>query len=432
MPQLTLLGLGPGDPALWTQEAGEGPSQAREILPAHTRTSLRRVPAGPPARPLVRPCLYVAPEFPEIYAEIAREVLALAQKGPVLYAVPGHPLVGETTVRLVLAQARERRPARACGAGPSPFIDAALAALGLDPLDQGLQIADATDLAREHFPRLDTDRPALVGQLYPRAVASDVKLTLLANYPPEHPVTLVHRAGAPGMEVRTLPLSELDRRDEFGLLTTLYLPPAARRGSPQTLGEIMATLRSPEGCPWDREQTPRSLRGALLEETHEVLEALDREDAAALCEELGDLLLHVLFQTQMASEAGRFTLADVGAELAAKLIRRHPHVFGEVAVRNAAEVIDNWNRIKSQEKGNGPARTHWADGIPRHLPAWRERKRCNTKPSVRSIELPDPGDLPGLEALAAALKRKRKGEGSGTGRGCGAVRARRARRRVGR
>lgn len=309
-------------------------------------------------------------DFVAVYEAIAREVLARAEKGDVLYAVPGHPRVGERSVARIMERAQAREIPVRLVAGLS-FVDAALLALSLDPLARGLQVVDALDLAREHFPRLDTDRPALVGQLYSRAVASDVKLTLLANYPPDYAVTLIHAAATPEQKLRILPLAELDRADDFGLLAALYIPPFDQPSSPQSLAEIMATLRAPEGCPWDREQTPQSLRGALLEETYEVLDALDREDTAGLREELGDLLLHVLFQTEMASEAGEFTLAEVGAELASKLIRRHPHVFGEVKVQNASEVVENWQAIKAREKAGKPdaAQPKEAVPVPRELPA---------------------------------------------------------------
>src|SRR6266446_2112020 len=116
------------------------------------------------------------------------------------------------------------------------------------------------------------------------------------------------------------------------------------------LVDLMARLRAPGGCPWDREQTPASLRPYLLEEVYEVLEAIDAGDAAHLRDELGDLLLQIVFQSQLAAEAGRFTVADVAHAIADKLVRRHPHVFGDVEVRDAGEVVRNWRRIKAEER----------------------------------------------------------------------------------
>jgi len=116
------------------------------------------------------------------------------------------------------------------------------------------------------------------------------------------------------------------------------------------LVDLMARLRAPGGCPWDREQTPASLRPYLLEEVYEVLEAIDAGDAAHLRDELGDLLLQIVFQSQLAAETGRFTVAEVARAIADKLVRRHPHVFGDVEVRDAGEVVRNWRRIKAEER----------------------------------------------------------------------------------
>lgn len=134
------------------------------------------------------------------------------------------------------------------------------------------------------------------------------------------------------------------------------------------LREIMRRLRAPDGCPWDREQTIESLRGHLIEETYEVVDAMDSGDRPALCEELGDLLLQVVFQAQIAEEEGQFTFDDVARGISDKLVRRHPHVFGDVRVENSDEVLRNWEKIKKTEKGASLPRSLVA-GIPKHLPA---------------------------------------------------------------
>lgn len=134
------------------------------------------------------------------------------------------------------------------------------------------------------------------------------------------------------------------------------------------LVDIMARLRAPDGCPWDLEQTPTTLRPYLLEETYEVLEAIDAGDPAELRDELGDLLLQVVFQAQLAADDGRFTIADVARAIADKLVRRHPHVFGDVQVRDAREVSQNWSRIKAEERRRTGTTDLFA-GVPRSLPA---------------------------------------------------------------
>jgi tetrapyrrole methylase family protein/MazG family protein len=389
---ITILGLGPGDPDLLTLQARHALARAREI---YLRTREHPTVAALPKHLRIHSFDHLYRKFDDfevIYTAMADEIVTRGQKTNVLYAVPGHPLYGERSVQKILAQAREKRiPVRVI-AGVS-FVEAACAALALDPLEHGLQLADATDLARQHFPPFDPDRPAFVGQLYSRAVASDCKLTLLVLYPPEHPITLIDAAGTPKERVRSMPLEELDHAEHWAggsslkhLLTTLYVPPLLHPGSFESLAEIIAHLRAPEGCPWDREQTHRSLRNSLLEEAYEVLEAIDADDMPHLQEELGDLLLHVLLQSQIAVESGEFSVSDVIAEIAAKLVRRHPHVFGDVRVNGTDEIIANWEKIKQAENGGKPKEK---PSVPRGLPALvmaeKVAKRGKMSPDLKEI-----------------------------------------------
>ncbi|MDE3088473.1 MAG: MazG family protein [Chloroflexota bacterium] len=377
---ITLLGLGPGDPNALTLEARDALEHASEI---YLRTREHPTVAALPKHLKVHSFdhLYeTLPSFDSIYSAIADDIIARGERGDVLYAVPGHPLFGEISVQKILTQARTRNIATRIIAGVS-FVDAACAALALDPLARGLQVADATDLARQHFPRLDPDQPALIGQVYSRAVASDCKLTLLALYPPDHAVRRVDAAGTPRQRIDALPLAELDRSDDFGLLTTLYVPPLPRPSSVNALAEVVARLRAPDGCPWDREQTHESIRKDFLEECYEVLETLDDGDIPHLREELGDLLFHVLFQTQIASESGEFLLSDVAADIAEKLVRRHPHVFGNVKANDADEAIESWESVKRGENGGKPKP---AASIPRTLPALARAQKIARRGKVKA------------------------------------------------
>jgi tetrapyrrole methylase family protein / MazG family protein len=330
-------------------------------------------------------------DFDAIYSAMADAIIARGAKGDVVYAVPGHPLFGEISVQKILAQAREKQIDVRVIAGVS-FVDAACAALALDPLAHGLQIADATDLARQHFPRLDPDQPALIGQVYSRAVASDCKLTLLELYPPDHVVTRVNAAGTAQQSLTQTTLAEFDHADQWVttkghpyLLTTLYVPPLARPGSLNGLAEVVAHLRAPNGCPWDREQTHQSLRKDLLEECYEVLETLDNEDMPHLREELGDLLLHIFMQAQIASESGEFTLSEVCAEISEKLVRRHPHVFGNVQVNGTDEIIANWDKIKESENGGEKKKSSVPRGLPALTYAQKIAKRAKVSADLNEI-----------------------------------------------
>ncbi|RME94022.1 MAG: MazG family protein [Verrucomicrobia bacterium] len=170
-------------------------------------------------------------------------------------------------------------------------------------------------------------------------------------------------------------------------------PPPDRRRSPiRRLLEIMARLRGPDGCPWDREQDHRSLRYHAVEEVYELLDAIEAGDDHELREELGDLLLQVVFHAQMASERGAFDFNDVVRGLVEKLIHRHPHVFGDAEARTAAAVWEQWDRLKHREKAGTARERHSAlDGIPRHLPALlRAQKLWKKACRAHLVETPPP------------------------------------------
>jgi tetrapyrrole methylase family protein/MazG family protein len=155
-------------------------------------------------------------------------------------------------------------------------------------------------------------------------------------------------------------------------------------------------LRAPGGCPWDREQTPQSLRNSVLEEAYEVVEAIDSEDYAALCEELGDLLLIVAMQTQLAEEAGDFTIEDVYDEITRKLIRRHPHVFGDVTAQTSDAVVSTWEDVKAAEraqKGAAAPPSNRIDRLPRAMPATRKViEMLAPRATLSTDPLPGAGD----------------------------------------
>jgi tetrapyrrole methylase family protein/MazG family protein len=248
------------------------------------------------------------------------------------------------------------------------FVEPLLTALEIDALD-GLQIFDALAIVKLIHPPIMPDLPALIAQVYSREVASDLKLVLMNQYPDEYEISLIEAAGTSAQAVRVLPLYEMDRYS-VGPLTSLYLPPLPSTCSFEGFQETIARLRSPEGCPWDREQTHKSLRNNLLEETYEVIAAIDAEDQGALREELGDLLLQIVLQTQIAIEYGDFQMPEVIAGIDAKLKRRHPHVWGDIQVNGAGDVCRNWEAIKRAEReSEGEGRRSLLDGIPKILPA---------------------------------------------------------------
>lgn len=370
---ITIVGLGPGAADMLTLEAQRRLAAAGDV---YLRTQRHPTVAALPDNLRIHSFDHIyqsLPTFEAVYEAIAAEIVRLGQQPEgVVYAVPGHPLVGEATTQRILALATKEDVTVEIVEGLS-FIGPTLSALGLDPLD-GLQIADAVVIADQHHPHLSADRPTLLSQLYSRQVASGVKLTLMNLYPDEHPVTLVRAAGTPEVVMRRLPLYELDRQPDMDHLTSLYVPPLESPSSYETLQDVVAHLRAPDGCPWDRKQTHESLRDGLLEETYEVLEAIDDGDMGQLCEELGDLLLQVALQTQIAAEEGEFMPGDVITGIVTKLWRRHPHVFGDLAVADVDEVLQNWEAIKQRERderdeAEAQEAASALDGVPRSLPA---------------------------------------------------------------
>jgi len=383
---ITILGLGPGNPAHLTREAWQVLQEADEV---YLRTRLHPTVTALPSHLVLHSfdALYEEKTgFAGVYEEIAARVLTLAERPQgVIYAVPGHPLVGEASVQRILALAPQRGLEVRIVEGLS-FVEPVLTCLGLDALD-GLQLVDATELAALYHPPVNPDRPTLVGQLYGRHLASDVKLTLLNLFPADHPVVLVRGAGTAEEKVTPLPLCELDRHDEIDHLTTLYLPPLPQASSLESFQNTIAHLRAPDGCPWDREQTHQTLRPTLLEETYEVLTALDADDMGALCEELGDLLLQILLHAQIAVEEGDFSLAQVIEKINAKIVRRHPHVFGDVMVSGTDEVLHNWEKIKRKERGEVGG--SMLDDVPPALPALAQAQSYQRRVAGVGFDWPD-------------------------------------------
>jgi tetrapyrrole methylase family protein / MazG family protein len=313
----------------------------------------------------------------EVYEGIVESLVAAAgEHGSVLYAVPGSPVVAEHTVQLLLEDDRVEVEVHAA----LSFLDLTWVRLGVDPVAAGVRVVDghrfAVDAAGERG-------PLLVAQCDRASVLSDIKLAV--DDPPHDPVVVLQRLGDRDERITEVAWADLDRVVEPDHLTSLWIPELAAPVAVElvSLVELVAQLRAE--CPWDREQTHRSLTGFLVEETYEVVDVLDRmpEDAGGLDidplegdvadvlyseleEELGDLLFQIVFHTRLASEAGRFTLVDVARAIHRKLVERHPHVFGDVDVHgDAREVERNWERIKASRTD----RQSIFDGLPTALPA---------------------------------------------------------------
>lgn len=359
-PRVVVVGLGPAG-------ADHLLPVARAALTAAPRRLTRTVrhPAvaeladeGLELEPLDR-CYEEAEDLASAYAAIAGEVVAAARAaGEVAYAVPGSPTVAEATVRRLRTDYPDVEVSIVPGLS---FADLAWQRLGVDPMAGGA-VVDARDFAAGAAGR---SGPLLIAQCDTREVCSEVKLVLLEDLPADHEIIVLQRLGAAEERVWSVALGDLDRTVEPDHLTALFVDTGtvAVAGSFARLLALTERLRGPGGCPWDAAQTHHSLRRHVLEEAYEVAGAIDLLPADApggdpdlsaydgLEDELGDLLFQVMIHSVLAAEAGAFTAADVAERVHAKLVRRHPHVFGDVEVASADAVVTNWEQIKKAEQG---------------------------------------------------------------------------------
>lgn len=316
--------------------------------------------------------------FDDVYMEIAEEVIKLSESGPVVYCVPGNPFVAERTVELLSENCPKKGIEIEYIHGAS-FIDAIITRLKKDPV-HGLKIIDGLNIENS---RIDTEVDSIIIQVYDDMVASNIKIKLMEHYGDDHEVIVIRGAGIPGIEeIIETPLYELDRIDAMDHLASVYVPKAKDDKNKKQffydLVDIMDKLRSIDGCPWDREQTHESLKQYLLEETYEVIDAIDSGDLWSLEEELGDLLLQVVFHACIANENGYFNINDVTTGISNKLISRHPHVFGDIDLDSSDEVLVNWQEIKKEEKGI-KSYTDAMERIPKVLPATMRATKVQKK-----------------------------------------------------
>jgi tetrapyrrole methylase family protein/MazG family protein len=351
MPHIDIIGLGPGSPGHLTLETLK---LLKNSDPNYFRTRIHPVMDYLEEEAIRYESFdgFYESEasFDAVYEKIVDSLLEAAKKNNnIVYAVPGNPLFGEKTVEKLIQVAKAAKIDYIIHPGVS-FVDVTLNELEVDPI-RGLKIMDAFDCKKN--PPNPRDG-ILVTQVYDRYMASELKLQLMELYDPEKKVVLLINSGIPH-EAKSLEicLYELDRIEDINHLTSLYIPPENKpfQGFQGTI-EIMRTLRGAEGCSWDRMQTHESLKAYLLEESYEVLDAIDSQDWENLLEELGDVLFQLVFHAEIADEEGRFNMNQVIAGINEKMIRRHPHVFIDKAVFDPQEVETNWDAIKKLEKRN--------------------------------------------------------------------------------
>lgn len=236
------------------------------------------------------------------------------------------------------------------------------------PKLQDAQIYTARTLPK----RIDPDMPLYIQELDNPIIAGEIKLALSEIYPDEWPVTLATMQQDGHYSYRTFPLSELDRKRTLFAGSVLYVKSATfeerTRYGYYDLVAVMQRLRAPGGCPWDREQTHESLKADLIEECYELNDAIDEQDDAHIVEELGDVLMDVVFHSVIADEQGRFNENDVADGIVKKMIYRHPHVFGSEKAESSTDVLKRWDELKQKEK-NQKTQKEVLCAVPKRFPA---------------------------------------------------------------
>lgn len=381
---ITIIGLGAGD-------IEQLPLGIYRLLTTDKRKVFVRTSKHPVVQTLQEEGLYVESfdtyyeteqQFTDVYEKIVHRLLLESKNKSIIYAVPGHPMLAEKTVQLLL----KAPEADVKIVGGHSYLDALFTALKIDPIE-GYQFVDGSSFQRFD---LNYKQHTIFCQVYDRFIASDVKLALLEDVPADYDVTIVHAAGSNEEMLLTVPLKELDHHVEMSNLTTVYVPPVPDELLTHTfhhLRQTIATLRGPNGCAWDKKQTHESLRAYAIEEVYELIDAINSADDDGIIEELGDVLLQVMLHSQIGEDAGFFTIDDVIKGITEKMIHRHPHVFKDKALLKTEEVVSNWEALKLKEKGK--QRVSFLDSVSKSLPSLAKAAQLQKKAAKAGFDWPD-------------------------------------------
>ncbi|MEQ1872846.1 MAG: nucleoside triphosphate pyrophosphohydrolase [Ilumatobacteraceae bacterium] len=402
LPRVVVVGIGPAGPEYVTEHTlGEIARVPHRYLRTARHPSALVVPNA-----ITFDDVYEAGDtFDDVYSTIIERLIeAAATHGEILYAVPGSPLILERTVRMLVDDPRVE-----CIVHPAmSFLDIAYARLGIDPIEASVTLIDGHNFAIAAAGR---SGPMLVAHAHANWVLNDIKLTV-EGATGDEPVTILARLGAADECITQTTWAELDRTVEADHLTCLYIPRLAAPVAAELMRLHQLTRVLRERCPWDQEQNHASLVRYLVEETYEVvdaLQALEANDAStddALVEELGDLLYQIEFHATIAEQEGRFTMADVAQRVHDKLVHRHPHVFppaggDRVVASDAATVKANWDDIKKKEKG----RTGAFDGLVNSQPALAYAEAVQQRAAKVGFDWPNvDGALPKIAEEAAEVR----------------------------
>jgi tetrapyrrole methylase family protein/MazG family protein len=267
-------------------------------------------------------------------------------------------------------------------------MDFALASSVFDTLriepPSKLILLEAQALSSAHVPPTPPDAGTLILGVDSPELAAHIREILLTVYPREHEINLVEGQRSKVANLAGFGLSTFDSGS-----TCLYIPPLPEGTAFESFHEIVAHLRAPDGCPWDREQTHQTLRTHLLEEAYETLSAMDDGNAADMSEEFGDLLLQIVLNSQIAMENGEFLITDVIKHIYDKIVRRHPHVFGDARLDGVKGVLENWEKLKEKERSRKKEGKGLLDGVPKSLPALTQAQEYQDRAARVGFDWPE-------------------------------------------
>ncbi|MDD3223322.1 MAG: nucleoside triphosphate pyrophosphohydrolase [Clostridium sp.] len=328
-----------------------------------------------------------ADNFDDVYKTIAQDLIDKHEKFKnIVYAVPGHPLVAEKSVSILLELCKDKNIEVKILPAVS-FIDAMMEALNIDPIG-GLKIIDSFDMKKQ---QMDKRCGLIITQVYNKLVASNVKLALQDYYNDDTEIYFVRAAGIEGEEfIKKIPLYELDWQDNIDYLTSVYIPKDIENTMDfLDLLNVVEKLRGEDGCDWDREQTHESMKKCLIEECYEVIEAIDEKDDDMIIEELGDVLLQVVFHSEIGKEEGYYNINDVINGICKKMIIRHPNIFkGNKLLDDNNIVKDSWEKEKMREQGLDTY-TESLKHIPKNLPSLMRAEKIQKKTAKFGFDFKD-------------------------------------------
>lgn len=387
---ITIVGLGPGPAELRTVAAQRALDVARHIfVRSHEDVELQDLLQQSNVTDLEPLRNQESHTSADRWLRATQAVIDGAKTQPVVLAIPGHPRFGEGLVKQTLAMAADEGLSTKVIDGIS-VTDMLASAVDVDPILDRVQLvtARAMQACAEEAPfdggtlHLTPRLPILVTHAYNSKLMHAVQKQLSRIFPEDHPVEVINSAGLEGEHRTSTTIGQVGE-NAGGQLVALHIPAMGELDAtrdPATLQHIMARLRREDGCPWDRKQTNQSLAGSLADEVYEVIDAINAGDDANFAEELGDLLMLIMMHAQIAEERGAFILEDVYDGITTKIVRRHPHVFGDDAANNADDVVGLWQEIKKQEKAERPDKPEKAeDGQPHSMPALERATRVLKK-----------------------------------------------------